>query len=149
MKLYYYTDKLLFLIAILNIWLLVPSSWGAWWTISLLTEIQGSQHQMLFPIVFSFLESFIILIFATIACFKRWRWVIIPYVLYLSYLLPMSVKMLVQYWKENNNWEFLSSTLYGYTSILIWVLGVITILVMLIETDYPNLWNRWCRGWVR
>lgn len=143
MRLYNYTDKFLLALGIANLWMFVPTILSIWQEYSFVFAGQGDRSQILGIVLISTIKWLVILIFTTWAFFKRWHWVVALYVLYLSVLVPATITMLLQYWKENNNLNFLYSAIYGYTYIFLWLLGMVTLIIILIETDYNGLINRW------
>lgn len=146
MRSYNYTDKLLLTLGIGNLWMFIPSFFGIWWGFSLIFAGQGDKSQIFTTILLSTIKWLAILLFTTWAFFKRWRWVVLFYVLYLSYSIPIYISALSEYWKQNINLNYFGSAIYGYTYVFLWLLGLITFLIMLIETDYSGLMNRW-RKW--
>jgi hypothetical protein len=145
MRPYKYTDKLLYALAIGNILIIIPSIWGVWLGLSIFWATEGDGNQLLITILMSASQWLIILVFTAWAFFKRWRLVLLLYVPYLSTMIPVYISALIQAWEQNDGWNFLNSRISGYSYVTLWLLSLIVLIVMLIETDYGSLQNKWHR----
>lgn len=140
---YKYTDKLLFFLAVTNALMFIPSIWGTWWELSFVLLAQGDKSQVLTTVLLSSIQWYLMLGFAVWAFFKQWHWFLFLYVAYLSRMVPMTIVMLIDYWKDNDNLAFINSSVYSYCYIFLWLLGLITMITMLIELDYDSLIKKW------
>lgn len=144
MENYNYTNKLLKALAICNLWAFIPMIWGTRWGLKLIFAGVGDHTPMVMTLLFNAIQGYAILIFTTWTfLFRRWYWVVVLYVMYLSYRIPIAIVALVQYWERSENLTYLGSSLSIYTDIFTWLLGIITIIVMLSETPYRRLFKRW------
>lgn len=143
MRHYHYTDKLLRILAIANLLAFIPFIGSLWFPILLIYHTQGDTGPMWITFLSSTVEGFLVLSIAAWAFFRRLRWVVVAFVLYLSRLIPIYILAMIQDWKDHVMMNFLGSVIYTYCYIFLWLLGLITIIVMLIETNYKNLFNSW------
>jgi len=155
MRQYYYTNKLLFILAIYNLWMIFTSVWPAWFLIALIRATQGDTLPNWINFLSITVQGCFILGISSWAFFKRLSWVTIPYIIYLNYHMPVIIQVAIQnrddlitgkFITEGN---FLGSVINlgmmidDYSYILLWLLTLITIIVMLIETNYRDLCSRW------
>lgn len=158
MRQYYYTNKLIIILAIANIIAIITSIWSMWFFIAFFSMIRGNTTP-LWSYLSSLMQWFFVLGVTTWAFFKKLRWVVLLYILYLSSKMHIHVfvRALAQDWKDliTGNFlvpeNFLGSVVNlglivdHYFYIFLWALTLTTVVVMLIETDYKDLYNRWYR----
>ena len=112
MRSYYYTGKLLIALGIVNLWMFIPSFYSVWWDFSLIRATQGNTTGQYTLWLLSTTWEFAILIFTTWAFFKRWYWVVVLYVLYLSHWISAYVSSLIQFWQQHDNLNFLGPAVF-------------------------------------
>lgn len=88
------------------------------------------------------------------AFFKRIRWLVILYLLYIHHWFALNYLEFIQLWKKTFYGEtpniggievigdLLPSQVYTSFYMFLWLLALITIIVMLLETDYGDFCNR-------
>jgi len=161
MRRYYYTNKLLFILAIYNLWVVIASIWSDIFPIELIRMTQGDTLPHWTNFLSAAVQGYFILGITTWAFFKRLAWVTIPYAIYLSYRIPFLILIAIQNRYDLITGKFivqdnflgtlmqLGLMVYDYSCILLWLLTLITIMVMLIETNYKDLYSRWCKWLAR
>lgn len=157
MSQYYFTNKLLIILVIVNIISIVTAVWSMWFLIALLWIAKGNTTQMWINYLSSLIQSFFILGVTTWAFLKKMRWVVIPYTLYLICENP--IHTLIQgtgqnwkdiitghFWVSGNFWGSivnLGSIVDNFFYVLLCVLTLTTVVVMITETDYRDLYEQW------
>lgn len=148
---YHYTNKFLFMLAICNILMIIPTVWSLVIPIKLLLLAKHSAYTISTWMNFVILPTakwFLILGITTWAFFKRISWVVIFYLLYLSCEVPPFVRAEIQNWRNPITLHFfrpiieLGSTITFYSTILLWLLVLITTIIFLLETDYRDIYNQ-------
>lgn len=154
---YRYTDKLLVILAISNILMLIPFIWLQMFLIKLFLIAKHNGYTIPLAInTFSPIVEWAVVAGITAwSFFKRIRWVVIPYMLYISHWFTLNYLSFLEFLKsaffgEEPNvggipivGDFLASKVYTYFYMFLWLLGLITVVVMLLETDYRDLYYRW------
>lgn len=142
---YKYTDRFLIALALGNVLIIPLAIWIMWWPLSLsLAAHEGSVTAWTTGLLTQLGVWLTILIFCTWAILKRWRFVLFFYVPYLARDFFISTYVLISYWQNNDTgFGFLDSKIYSWAQIILFLLALLSLISMFIETDYQGLNQKW------
>lgn len=140
MKNYKYTDKLLLLLAVGNFLIIVPSLYTFWGALGIMRIPHTDNISQFIGYILSHavIETLLFVFFAWFF-YKRRGFMLFFYIPYRVFSLPIAIYALIFYWQNNPTWSFIDSKIYCWWSIILFLIALLTLISMMIETDYPEL----------